>query len=81
MEVPYKGPCFSVVPLTGPQISAQINDPYPPNALALVFKMESCAMRNRLEVRFWGLHLNAEGIVGIVVALLIVIAVLAASRL
>ncbi len=70
MEVPYD-----------PQISAHINDPHPPDALALVFKMESYAMRNRLEVRFWGLHLNAEGIVAIVVALIIVLSVLAASRL
>jgi hypothetical protein len=45
------------------------------------FSMESHAMRNRLEVRFWGLHLNAEGIVAIVVALVIVIAVLLAYRL
>jgi hypothetical protein len=38
-------------------------------------------MRNRLLVRFWGLHLAADGIVAIAAALLIVIAVLAASRL
>ncbi len=38
-------------------------------------------MRNRLEVRFWGVHLTAEGIVAIAAALLIVVAVLAASRL
>jgi hypothetical protein len=43
--------------------------------------MESFVMRNRLRVSFWGLHLNAEGIVAIVAALLIFIAVLAASRL
>jgi hypothetical protein len=43
--------------------------------------MESRAMRNRLQVRFWGLHLTAEGVVAIVAALLIVIAVLVASRL
>jgi hypothetical protein len=43
--------------------------------------MESFAMRNRLRVSFWGLHLTAEGVVAIVVALLIVIAVLVASRL
>jgi hypothetical protein len=38
-------------------------------------------MRNRLQVSFWGLHLTAEGIVAIAAALLIVIALLAASRL
>ncbi|SDS40931.1 hypothetical protein SAMN05444158_1974 [Bradyrhizobium canariense] len=38
-------------------------------------------MRNRLHVSFWGLHLTAEGIVTIVAALVIVIAVLVASRL
>jgi hypothetical protein len=45
-----------------------------------VFSMESRAMRNRLQVRVWGLHLTAEGIVGIAAALLIVIVVVAASR-
>lgn len=38
-------------------------------------------MRNRLQVSFWGLHLTAEGIVAIGAALLIVIAVLMATRL
>ncbi|MGY4500905.1 hypothetical protein ACVWYH_004836 [Bradyrhizobium sp. GM24.11] len=38
-------------------------------------------MRNRLQVSFWGMHLAAEGVVAIVVALLIVIAVLVASRM
>jgi hypothetical protein len=45
-----------------------------------VFSMESHAMRNRLRVSFWGLHLTAEGIVGIAAAMLIVIVVVAASR-
>jgi hypothetical protein len=43
--------------------------------------MESFVMRNRLRVSFWGLRLTAEGVVAIIVALLIVIAVLVASRL
>ena len=43
--------------------------------------MESYVLRNRLQVSFWGLHLTAERIVAIVEALLIVIAVLVASRL
>jgi hypothetical protein len=43
--------------------------------------MESLAMRNRLQVSFWGLHLSAEGIVAIAAALIIVVAVLAAYRL
>lgn len=43
--------------------------------------MESRVMRNRLQVSFWGLHLTAGGVVAIAAALLIVIAVLAASRL
>jgi hypothetical protein len=43
--------------------------------------MESLTMRNRLQVRFYGFHINADGIVAIAAALLIVIiiAVLAAS--
>jgi hypothetical protein len=45
------------------------------------FEIESLVMRNRLRVSFWGLHLTADGIVAIAAALLIVIAVLAASRL
>ncbi len=47
----------------------------------MFFQMESHAMRNRLQVSFWGLHLTAEGIVAIAAALLIVVAVLAASRI
>jgi hypothetical protein len=43
--------------------------------------MESLVMRNRLRVSFWGLNLTAEGIVPVLVALLIIIAVLVASRL
>jgi hypothetical protein len=43
--------------------------------------MESHAMRNRLHVSFWGIHLTAEGIVAIAAAVLIVSAVLLASRL
>jgi hypothetical protein len=42
--------------------------------------MESLAMRNRLQVSFWGLHLSAEGATAITAALIIVIAVLVASR-
>lgn len=38
-------------------------------------------MRNRLHLSFWGLHLNAEGVVAIAAALLIVVAVLVAYRL
>jgi hypothetical protein len=33
--------------------------------------MESLVMRNRLQVRFWGLHLDADGIIAIAAALLI----------
>jgi hypothetical protein len=43
--------------------------------------MESHAMRNRLQVRFWGLHLTADGIVAIAAALLIVVLVVFAYRL
>jgi hypothetical protein len=43
--------------------------------------MESFVMRNRLRVSFWGLHLTAEGIVAIVAAVLIIVVVLAASRM
>jgi hypothetical protein len=43
--------------------------------------MESLVMRNRLQVSFWGLHLSADGVTAIAAALLIVIAVLVASRL
>jgi hypothetical protein len=46
----------------------------------MFFQMESRVMRNRLQVSFWGVHLTAEGIVGIAAALLIVIVVVAASR-
>jgi hypothetical protein len=35
--------------------------------------MESHVMRNRLQVSFWGLHLNAEGVIAIAAALLIVL--------
>jgi hypothetical protein len=35
--------------------------------------MESQGMRNRLQVSFWGLHLDAHGIVAIVAAVLIVL--------
>lgn len=38
-------------------------------------------MRNRLQVSVWGIHLTAEGVFAIVAALVIVVAVLAASRL
>ena len=38
-------------------------------------------MRNRLQVSFWGLRLTAEGIVAIAAAVLVVIALLVASRL
>jgi hypothetical protein len=64
--------------LTAKKIGAQIKRP--PKALRF-FSMESHAMRNRLQVSFWGLHLTAEGIVAIGAALLIVIAVLMATRL
>ena len=37
-------------------------------------------MRNRLRVSCWGLHLDAHGIVAIAAALIIAIAVLAASK-
>jgi hypothetical protein len=44
--------------------------------------MESRVMRNLLQVDFLGLlHINAEGIVAITAAVLIVIAVLLGSRL
>ncbi|WEF50998.1 hypothetical protein AFIC_002560 [[Pseudomonas] carboxydohydrogena] len=44
--------------------------------------MENCAMskRSKLGIRFWGIKIDAEGVFGIWVALLIVLAVLAASR-
>jgi hypothetical protein len=56
--------------LTDPQIGGQID--CPPKALSF-FRMESHAMRNRLQVSFWGLHLAADGIVAIAAALLIVL--------
>jgi hypothetical protein len=34
--------------------------------------MENLVMRNRLDVRFWGLHLSADGTLAITAALLIV---------
>ena len=37
-------------------------------------------MRNRLQVSFWGLRLNADGVVAIAAALLIVVIVVLASR-
>jgi hypothetical protein len=43
--------------------------------------MESHVMRNRLQVTFWGIHINAEGIVAIAAAVVIVTVVLLASRL
>jgi hypothetical protein len=45
------------------------------------FQMESRVMRNRLQVSFWGNASHGRDIVAIAAALLIVIAVLAASRL
>jgi hypothetical protein len=42
--------------------------------------MEGHAMHNRLRVSFWGMNLTAEGIGGIVAAVLIVGAVLLVSR-
>jgi hypothetical protein len=64
--------------LTAKQISA--SDKSSPEGSR--FSMESLAMRNRLQVSFWGVHVNADGIAAIAAALLIVIiiAVLAASR-
>jgi hypothetical protein len=38
-------------------------------------------MRNKLQVSFWGVHINAEGLVAILVTLLIVLALLAFYRL
>jgi hypothetical protein len=47
----------------------------------MFFQMESRVMRNLLQVDFLGLlHINAEGIVAIAAAVLIVIAALMASR-
>lgn len=63
--------------LTQVQIDAQINWP---KALILS-QMESCLMRDRLQVSFWGLHLTADGVVAIAVALLIIITVVVASKL
>jgi hypothetical protein len=53
----------------------------PPRDSFLVF-MENCAMskRSKLKILFWGLKIDAEGIFAICVTLLIVLAVLAASR-
>lgn len=47
----------------------------------LIFQMESHVMRNRLRVRFWGLHLTADGVIGIAAALVIVFALLLTLRL
>jgi hypothetical protein len=38
--------------------------------------MESRAMRNRLQFSFWGMRLNAEGVIAIAAAPVIVLAVL-----
>jgi hypothetical protein len=38
-------------------------------------------MRNRLRLSFWGMHIAAEGVVAVVLAAAIVMAVIAASRL
>ena len=37
-------------------------------------------MRHKLEVRFWGISINAEGVVAIAAALVFVLAVLAFYR-
>jgi hypothetical protein len=42
--------------------------------------MESRVMRNRLQVRFWGIAVAADGIVAVIAALLIMLAMLAAYR-
>jgi hypothetical protein len=76
-HIPYQGSAPANSLLTAYQICTQINRP--PKAL-MFFQMESRVMRNRLQVSFWGMHLTAEGIVGIAAALLIVIVVVAASR-
>jgi hypothetical protein len=48
----------------------------------MFFSTESLVMRNLLQVEFLGLlHVNAEGIVAIAAAVLIVISVLLLSRL
>lgn len=48
----------------------------------MIFSMENLVMRNLLEVDFLGLlHVNAEGMVAIAAAVLIVISVLLLSRL
>jgi hypothetical protein len=75
--VPYQGTSSLNQSLTASAIGASSIVP----SKALVFSMESLAMRNRLQVSFWGLHLSADGIFAIVAALVIVIAILVASRL
>jgi hypothetical protein len=43
--------------------------------------MENCAMREpKLQISLWGMKVDAHGVVGILAALLIVFAVLVASR-
>jgi hypothetical protein len=75
--VPYQGTLFLSQSLTAPPFGAPINRPLKGSR----FSMESPAMRNRLQVSFWGLHLSAEGVTAIAAALIIVIAILVASRL
>jgi hypothetical protein len=75
---PVKGVCTGCFLWTDPEIGRQIHRP----PKALTFSMESRVMRNVLQVDFLGLlHINAEGIVAIEAAVLIVIGVLVASRL
>jgi hypothetical protein len=52
----------------------------PPEKMALKFFKESCMMRHKLQVKFWGISINAEGIVAIAASLLIVFAILAVCR-
>jgi len=42
--------------------------------------MESYVMRHRLQIRFWGISISADGIVAIGAVLLIIFAGLAAYR-
>jgi hypothetical protein len=74
---PCQGTCWVSSSLTAPPFRAPIT--HPPKALS--FSMESLAMRNRLQVSFWGLHLSADGIFAIAAALLIIIAILVSSWL
>jgi hypothetical protein len=77
MEVPKQGSRRPACLLTHRQNVGQIHRP----PKAFLFQMESHAMRNRLHISFGGIHLTAEGIVAIATAVLIVGAVLLASRL